>query len=235
MKLIHVISLIMCLTVSMTSKTMQQTLRTDGMSQQIAFSLNFAPNQMKRGLTQPQQVSDLELIKHEVSTWSLNPQNFFSKKLIFVTAATLLAAYAWLCHECVQANHFFKCPECWVLWRADWPYQVIANMPPEQLAHDLVIEMQQRYGAIDCVQLCDQFVSDIDQELAQVVHFAKIISAVRWINLKFLFPLDRQIIDQLDAAQKRLPYLKQIVLSHVATDQASGCLKKSCLIPDFGD
>jgi hypothetical protein len=149
----------------------------------------------------------------------LRPQSWFSKKIFFISAATVLGIYAWLCHECVQAKNFFSCPESWLSWRSDWPYQMLVTLPQQDLARDLLIEIKQRYAGMqntnDLTELIQASIRDLDQELLLVAHYAKVLSWVRWINLYFIFPIDKELIGKLDNFQQRLSYLKQIIVSQV--------------------
>jgi len=181
------------------------------------MTINFNVNQRQINVSSP-----LQDLWDQVSTSALPSEliNFLYNQRYFIAGSAVLGTYVYICRECTRINRYVECCDSWGSWHKEYSLEVLLALPPQQIAQDLVIEIQRRYSnnanPTDFIGPLISFCKSIDYEMELVNHFITLYAFLVRIHLNVLFPLNIQKCASLADTLKRLQYIKNIFLAWAA-------------------
>ncbi len=188
---------------------------TDVMNQNVTVNVNVNPRQIKT--TTPLQ----DLWDHVAgSPWPSEIVKFLYAQRYFIAVGAALGVYVFMCRECAHINHYLECYDSWGAWHKEYSLEMLLAMPQQQIAKDLVIDIQRRYSnnanPTDFISPLISFCKTIDHEIELVNRFLSIYSFLMRTQLLSIFPLNIKRCAELGDIKKRLQYIKNVFLSWAA-------------------
>ena len=191
-------------------------VQPDVMNQQVTVNVNVSPKQIKHELSTAKELIE----KLSIAAWPSSIGNFISGQRYFIAAGTVLGGYVLLCRECVRANQYVVCNETWGSWHNDYPHEVFMSMSHQEIAKELVIEIQRRYSNIknptDFIGPLITFAKSIDSEIKLVDHYLWLHSILQRSHLNMIVPLNIEACVLLPKMMQRLRHIKNIFLTWAA-------------------
>lgn len=188
----------------------------DSMNQHLIFNIHCNPTQIKAPPSLPESFfSNLHLQELQNCT-----TNFLYQQRYLLGISLIAGGFAYACHLVVKANRYLENPETWASWRQDMPYELLVTIPQQEIAKDLVLEVQRRYSnpqnPTDFLSPLISFIHAIDDEITMMkrINFAYI-----WITklyLGYILPINEKLYCKVEEKLKKLIHLKQVFLAWVA-------------------
>ena len=185
------------------------------MNQNMTINLSLNPHQIN--IATPLQ----DLWDHfAASAWPSEVIKFLYGQRYFIAGGAVLGCYVYMCRECARINNYLECPDSWGSWRKEYSLEMLLSMPQQQIARDLVIEIQRRYSnngnPTDFIGPLILFCKTIDYEIVLVNRFISIYSFLVRSHLYVLFRLNIKKCAELGDTLKRLQFIKNIFLAWAA-------------------
>lgn len=199
----------------------QQVPDPDSMNQNLVVNLNYSPTQIKTPLSLPKDFfSNLPL-----ADWRDSTQSFLYQKRYFLGFSCIIGCYLYACHLIVKANKYLEDTENWAAWRADIPYQLLVTIPQQELAKDLILEVQRRYNnsqnPTDFLSPLIMFVHAIDEEILYMTRLNVSYNWLKKLYIDVIFPINENCFSKVEEKLKKLIYIKQIFLVWAAEYKVS--------------
>lgn len=198
-------------------------LASDVMNQNLTFNLNYSPTQVKMPLMLPPAFMQHIMEKIPLATckeWGGRMRGFMDRRKYFLVACAGGCGYAWVCHLCVRANVYMARPELWCMWKRLCPTDELLLVPHDELARELLIEIQRRYvnhqNPTDFIGPLITFVHNVEDEMTMLAKIRLLSKCISRLFLTKIFPLNSDVIATIDERIKRLKHLNDVFLSWVA-------------------
>lgn len=188
----------------------------DSMNQNLTVNLNYSPTQIKTPVIWPEKFFSNIPIKE----WQAQTSNFLYKKRYFIAASLLFGGYVLACNYFVQANKYLEQPDIWSSWRPETPLDALLAIPQQELAKELILEIQRRYSnaqnPTDFISPLIAFIKAIDSEILIIKQYAEVYQWITKFHLQSALPINQKLFDQLVENNRKLIYLKNVFLSWAA-------------------
>lgn len=184
-------------------------------NQNMTINLNVNPHQINVS-------TPLQDLWDQVASSALPTEilSFLWRQRYFIAGGAVLGIYIYVCRECTRINNYLECFESWGSWHKEYSLEAFLAMPQQQIAKELVIEIQRRYSNNACptdfIGPLISFCTMIDSEIEMVNHYLSTYSLLMRTNLYGLFPLNVAQCDELGDIIKRLQFIKNIFLAWAA-------------------
>lgn len=184
------------------------------MNQNLNLTLNISPKQFKTSFEIPKNWHvPIDRFKNFTT-------NFLNEKKYLLLGCTLLGGYCYICSFCVKGNKYLERTDTWASWKNSISYDALTMTSQEDLARELVLEIQRRYSSIenptDFILPLISFIHSIDQEIETT---QKLATAYTWfcrLHIQNLVPINEKLYQNIQNLHKKLIYLKNIFLSWAA-------------------
>lgn len=140
------------------------------------------------------------------------------KKIVGIGAG--VSAYASLCGYIYYLQRLVYTSDSWSAWKSHIPLEVLLNSPQDEIAKELVIEIQKNYTTTE--QLADfisplvKFINTITHEKKQLERYLFMQKWLRRLYLHILFPHDEIAFQKAQEKVDRLSYLKHLLISWIS-------------------
>ena len=193
----------------------------ESMNQNLTVNLNYSPTQIKTPLIFPDKFFSNLPIKE----WQTKTSSFLYNKRYFIGGSVVLGGYVLTCNYCVQANKYLERTDTWASWRPDTPVELLIAIPQQELAKELILEIQRRYSnpqnPTDFISPLIAFVQTIDEEIIKIKQYAQVYGWITRLHIQVIFPINQKQFNLLGEKYKKLIYLKNIFLSWAAEYKVS--------------
>jgi hypothetical protein len=194
----------------------QQIPNQDSMNQNLVVNLNYSPTQIKTPLSLPENfLSNLPL-----QQWQSQTRLFLYQKRYFIGASLLLSSYIYACHLIVKANKYLENMDTWASWRQDIPHELLVTIPQQELAKDLLLEVQRKYSnpqnPTDFLSPLITFIHAIDDEILMMQRITTAYTWTKKLHLDYILPINEKLFCKTEEKLKKLSYLKQVFLAWAA-------------------
>ena len=152
--------------------------------------------------------------------WQNRTKFFLYQKRYFIGASLIIGSYVFSCHLIVKANKYLENPETWASWRQDIPHELLVTVPQQELAKDLILEVQRRYSnpqnPTDFLTPLITFVHTIDDEITMIKRLNFAYTWIKKLHIAYILPINEKLFCKVEEKLKKLIYLKQIFLAWAA-------------------
>lgn len=184
------------------------------MNQNLNLTLNISPKQFKTSFEIPKDWHvPIENFKNFTT-------NFLYEKKYFLLGCTILGSYAYLCSLCVQGNKYLERSDTWASWKNGISYDALTMIPPEDLAKELVLEIQRKYSSIqnptDFVSPLITFIHAIDKEIETTQRLSLAYTWFCRLHIQNFVPINEKLYQTTQNINRKLIYLKNVFLSWAA-------------------
>lgn len=174
-----------------------------------------------------QQISKLvpelsEADKEKISNF-LYPQTYLKRHKWFVLGGLAASMYGLLCYYTYRGNSYLGSNDLWSSWHQELPFDQLLSIPQEQIAKELLHEIQRRYstpGSItDLIQPLSLFMVTIGQEEETIKWYQWFYSWLAYSRITKIIPFSKQQFAQTKERLQRIAYFKNIFQTWAAQYQ----------------
>jgi hypothetical protein len=185
------------------------------MNQNLVVNLNYNPTQIKASFLPSHFAANIPF-----KDWQSKTSSFLFNQRYLVAASLLFGGYVYTCSYIMKANKYLERTDTWIGWRADMPFDILVTIPQNELAKDLILEIQRRYSNIqnptDFISPLIIFIQNIYAEINTIKQYISIYEVMTKLHIQKLLPIDQKHFGTLNEKYKKLLYLKNIFLSWAA-------------------
>jgi hypothetical protein len=198
------------------SQFIEQVMPDESMNQKLVLSVNYNPIQVKA----PFMVPDNFLSNVSIKEWRSRTSSLIYDKRYLIGTAVIAGCYIYACHYLVSANKYLEQTDTWSSWRLDTSVDLLITIPQNELAKELVLEIQRRYSSTqnptDFISPLITFIQTIDTEINTLKRYMQIYQWATKLCLHNLLPFNQKLFNNLGEKYRRNIYLKNIFLSWAA-------------------
>jgi uncharacterized protein YlbG (UPF0298 family) len=203
------------------SRVMEQTIPDPNtMNQNLVVNLNYSPTQIKASLLPSHLGSNIPF-----KEWQDKTSSFLFNKRYFLGTTAVLGGYIYTCAYIVKANKYLEKADNWINWRSDIPFDILITTPQNELAKELILEIQRRYSnaqnPTDFISPLILFIQTIDAEMDTIKNYTDVYWLITKMHVQMLLPINQKQFSTLHEKYKKLLYLKNIFLSWAAEYKVS--------------
>ena len=140
-----------------------------------------------------------------------------NKKLAFLLIGV---GYLTACYQAYVGDNYSNQSELWANWRDDLSLEQLLSIPHDQLAQELLIEIQRRYitqgNPTDFISPLTSFLNSIELEIHKLEYYKRFNDWIQWLRISKLLPTKRKDGHIFNKQLQKLKYLKNIFLSWAA-------------------
>lgn len=149
-------------------------------------------------------------------------------------AATLAGISGYFVYQVLCGNSYLARDNLWSSWKKETSMEELLTIPHQNLAHQLMLEIQGRYVSVsdpaDFLTPMVDFMNSVEKELSQLRSYNRLYQWSSKIYLEKILPFNTNLFDGIKEKTQRLLYLKNGFASWVAQYKMLNALKKSKMI-----
>lgn len=198
--------------------TIHTSCQSASISQSVSTATNVAVNRIKMFMMQ--QIQRLKAVSPRAMGQSLFKWVILHKKRIMLYSAGV--SYVLISILLIRGYLFIRRTETWASFKKHLSMEELLALPQDQLGKELIHTIQQRHvntqNPTDHITPLVRFVQAVDQEMKCLNQYLMIATIIQRCRLMWIFPINRNILEQARELKQRLLFVKHIFISWTATD-----------------
>ena len=145
---------------------------------------------------------------------------FFKNHKKKILASSIGSGYLMLCYQVLKGNHYLGNPSLWSSWKSSYALKTLYAMPREQLANELIVEIQKRHTTSnalgDFMLPLITFLSAIDQEIYMLRIYTHMYTWIDRLALLYILPINHKRFASARERLRRALFFKNLFLTWAA-------------------
>lgn len=191
----------------------QSLADNDAMTQNLSINFHYYPVQIKTTPLLPQDCLDNINLKD----WTTKTYSFLHTNRFFLCTSFIAGTYIYAYHYITQANKYLDMANLWSSWRSDTPLEYLITIPQQELAKELILEVQRRYSnpqnPTDFITPLITFIQAIENELKIIRKYNRLYHCTTILHVQKMLPFNQKQFKSLNEKYRKLIHIKNIFLS----------------------